>query len=92
MGDWSAKRPCCCALDIDMDPLMVTGCLGEHVDLLLGDVHPRAVAQVFAHEGFEFVCSVDDALAHTRSIPDRLGRGAIGGQHRILEPLTVAMR
>ena len=36
------------ALRVDMDPLVVTGRLGEQIDLFLRDLVPPAVAEVFA--------------------------------------------
>jgi hypothetical protein len=38
------------ALDVDVDPLVVTGRVGEQVDVLLGDLVPVAAAEVGADE------------------------------------------
>src|SRR6267154_6670348 len=41
------------ALDIDMNPLMVAGRVGEFVDLLLGDREPIADPDLLAFIGFQ---------------------------------------
>src|SRR5258707_13320511 len=41
------------ALDIDMDPLVVAGCVSEFVDLLLGDRVPLADANLLAFIGLQ---------------------------------------
>jgi hypothetical protein len=48
MGDWSAEGAALGPLGIDVDPLVITGGVGELVDLFLGDLVPRAVANVLA--------------------------------------------
>ena len=51
MGDRPAERALLLGtLGIDVDPLEVAGRLGELVDPLLGDLHPVAVAEVFADD------------------------------------------
>ena len=50
MGDGAAERSGLGPLDVDVDPLVVAGGVGEQVDLLLGHLVPLAVAQVLADE------------------------------------------
>lgn len=48
MRDGAAERPGRGALRVDVDPLVVTGGVGEQGDLLLGDGEPVAVAEMGA--------------------------------------------
>src|SRR2546429_3977156 len=48
VGDGAAERTFLGPLDVDVDPLVVAGGLGERVDPLLGDLQPVAVAEVLA--------------------------------------------
>ena len=48
------------ALDVDVDPLVVPGRVGEEVDLVLGQLLPVAVAEVLPGLGPELVQSLDD--------------------------------
>ena len=43
-----------------MNPLMITGGLGEHVDAGLVDGHPVAVAEVVAHRAQKIVGGCED--------------------------------
>ena len=54
------RRP----LRVDMDPLVVAGGLGEPVHLLLGDLHPVAVAQVLPDQALDPLDPVDRRLRH----------------------------
>src|SRR5712671_266710 len=49
----AARRLALGALDIDMNPLMVAGRVGEFVDLLLGDREPIADPDLLAFIGFQ---------------------------------------
>ena len=49
------------ALDIYMDPLIVAGCVGEAVNLILGDLVPVADANLGANRGLEILKVVKDA-------------------------------
>ena len=53
MGDRAAERPGLGPLDVDVDPLVVAGGVGELVDLVLGDLDVVAVAEVLADLGLE---------------------------------------
>ena len=66
MGDRPAERSGLGPLDVDVDPLVVAGGLGELVDLLLGDLHVVAVAEVLADERAQLVDAVDRACSHVR--------------------------
>jgi len=44
-----------------VDPLVVTGRLGERVHLLLGDLDVGGVTEVLAHEGLQLGDAVDGA-------------------------------
>ena len=59
MGDRPAERARLGPLDVDVDPLMVAGRLGERVHPVLGDLQPVAVAEVLADEFLEPVGAVD---------------------------------
>ena len=48
MGDGAAERSGGRALDVDVDPLVVAGGLGERVDAVLLDGQPVAGAEVLA--------------------------------------------
>ena len=61
VGDRAAERAGLGLLDVDVDPLVVTGRLGELVDLLLGDLDVGAVSEMLADEPFELVGAVDHA-------------------------------
>ena len=49
MGDWPTEWTFLRALHIDVNPLVVTGGLGEHVDLLLSDRGPLARTELLAN-------------------------------------------
>ncbi|CKT70459.1 Uncharacterised protein [Mycobacterium tuberculosis] len=36
---------------VDVDPLVITRCVGEQIDLFLGDGHPVALPDLFARGG-----------------------------------------
>ena len=67
MGDRTAERAALGPLDVDVDPLVVAGRVGERVHLFLGDLDVRGVAEVLADEGFHLVDSVDGA-GHGREL------------------------
>ena len=46
MGDGLTEGAGLCPLDVDVDPLVVIGGIGEAVDPVLGDLAPPAVAEV----------------------------------------------
>jgi hypothetical protein len=52
------------ALGIDVDPLVVTRRLGEPVHLLLGDLHPVAVAEVLADQALHTLDALHGGLRH----------------------------
>jgi hypothetical protein len=52
VGDRAAERAGLRPLDVDVDPLVVAGGVGEQVHLLLGDLDVLAVAEVLADEAF----------------------------------------
>ena len=58
MGDRAAERPRLGLLDVDVDPLVVAGRVGEQVDLLLAQLLPVAVAEVLTSLGPELVQSL----------------------------------
>ncbi len=66
MGDRRPERPGLGPLDVDVDPLVVAGGVGELVDLVLGDLDAVAVAEVLADERAQFVGAVDRACSHVR--------------------------
>ena len=67
MGDRPAERPGLGPLDVDVDPLVVAGGVGELVDPLLGDLHVVAVAEVLADErSLQLVDAVDVRAAMLR--------------------------
>src|SRR5262249_24705887 len=59
-GDGAAEGTGLGPLDVDVDPLVVAGGVGELVHLVLGDLDPVAVAEVLADAGLEPVDAVDD--------------------------------
>src|ERR1017187_5881504 len=73
-----AERACSGTLRIDVDPLVIIGRIRERVDLVLSDLAPLAVPQVFAREGCQLgnagdsrghsCSSVRDALGYVRSV------------------------
>src|SRR5699024_2289546 len=58
---------------VDVDPLVVTGRLGERVHLLLGDRHPVAVPEMSTDCGTDLVDALEDGHGHAIL---RLGWGA----------------
>ena len=66
------------ALDVDVDPLVVAGQLGEPVDVLLGDLAPVARADGLADQGLKLLDSVHGLHCHGRASANRCdsGRGA----------------
>ena len=61
MGDRPAEGPGLGPLDVDVDPLVVAGGIGELVDPLLGDLERVAVAEVLTGEAAQLVEAVDHA-------------------------------
>ena len=59
VGDRAAERRLLRALDVDVDPLVVAGDVGERVDVLLGDLVPVGGAERLALGGLELVESGD---------------------------------
>ena len=55
MGDGAAERPRRRAVDVDVDPLVVAGRLGELVDPVLLDGQPLAGAEILADRVGELV-------------------------------------
>src|SRR5438270_8642638 len=55
MRDRAAKGPLAGAFGIDVDPLVITGCIGECIDLFLSDYVPIAHAGLFAEILLELV-------------------------------------
>src|SRR4051794_37969025 len=55
----AARHLALAALDIDMDPLMVAGRVGEFVDLLLRHNVPVADPDLLALVGFQIGCAFD---------------------------------
>jgi hypothetical protein len=49
------------AFDVDVDPVVVPGCFGELLDLLLGDFGARGPTEVFADEGLQLLEAIDHA-------------------------------
>ncbi len=70
MCDGSAEGTGLGSLDVDVDPLVVTGGIGELVHLLLGDLDVVAVAEVLADLGLQTVDAFDDRR-HGRIIADQ---------------------
>jgi hypothetical protein len=66
MGDRSAKGPCCGSLDVEVNPLVITCCVGEELHLGLFDPVITRVSEVFADVLFD-VC---EGKAH---VPKVLG-------------------
>ena len=81
VGDRAAEGPGLGPLDVDVDPLVVAGGVGELVDLLLGDLDLVAVAEVLADLGLQPVDAFDDRR-HGRIIADRRGGGGYLNQMR----------
>ena len=71
MGDGPAEGTGLGPLDVDVDPLVVAGGVGELVHLLLGDLDVVAVAEVLADLGLQPVDAFDDRR-HGRIIADRV--------------------
>ena len=65
MHDRSAERSCHGALRVNVNPLIVAGYFGKFVDVLLGDLHPVAYAELLANAAANVVESVDDKHAST---------------------------
>ena len=65
MGDRAAKRPGRGACNVDVNPLVVAGCLGELLNLFLGDLRVGRPAKMLADEGLHFIDAVDDARHRT---------------------------
>jgi len=69
VGDRRPERPSPGPLGVEVDPLIVTGCLSEQVHLLLGDVVPAADPDTLIHQAGK-VFEGDDPLGdypHVRS-------------------------
>ena len=56
-------------LDVDVDPLVVAGRLGERVDAVLGDLQPLGGAEVLAHGVGQLVGRGEGA--HAANLPGR---------------------
>ena len=87
MRDRPAERAGVGLLDIDVNPLVVAGGVGEHVHLLLSDVDVWAMTQVFADQALQFVGAVDDACGHVR----QHATGAIGDTNTPMTDLLTAL-
>ena len=65
---------------VDVDPLVVSGGVGERVDLLLGHLDPRAVAEVPASRGADLLDALEGGDCHVFLVsavrPDRQVRRA----------------
>ena len=70
MGDRALERSRPRSMAVDVNPLAITGRLGEAVDLILCDPMPAARAQVVADEARQ-VTDVDDRAGQTVLV-DRL--------------------
>src|SRR5665811_2590745 len=67
MGDRRPERSRPGSLGVDVNPLMVPGCLGEQVHLLLGDTVPAADADTLIHQ-IRKVFEGDDPLGDYRHV------------------------
>ena len=67
--DGAAERTGRGLLDVDVDPLVVTGRLGELVDPLLGDLHPLAGAELLAGRLGQLVEGGEHAHPGLPSVP-----------------------
>jgi len=68
MSNGSTERAALGSLDIDMDPLKVTSCLGKLIDPFLADFNVFAVAKVFANRCFESCDSGNHSCGHGFSL------------------------
>jgi hypothetical protein len=59
VGDRSTKRAGLCALNIDVDPLMVAGRIGENIHLFLCDRKVIGKSEVLTDQTLEFVNTFD---------------------------------
>ena len=75
VGDRAAERAGLGAFDVDVDPLVIAGGLGELVDLVLGDLDVRAVAEMLADQALELVGAVDRAYGHAHQHDIRITGG-----------------
>jgi len=64
VGDSLTERASLRPLDVDVDPLVVIGCIGEAVDLLLGNLAPLAVAEVRACPRLQLVDALQQCHGH----------------------------
>jgi hypothetical protein len=69
VGDGLAERAALGALDVEVDPLMVVGRVGEFLDLILRDRQVRAVPEVLADVVLD-VCDARNGCRHDASVPD----------------------
>ena len=83
MGDGPPERAGLGPLDVDVDPLVVAGGIGEQVDLLLGHLAPLAVAEVLADMLLEPVDPLDRGGHGPQARP---GPGAHRNQVRRVRP------
>jgi len=60
VGDRRTERPVLSPYGVDMDPLVIAGGVGEHVDALLVDLHPGAGTEVGADEAGQRRQGVND--------------------------------
>ena len=60
MGNWSAEWAGLCALNINVDPLVVAGRVGKYVHLLLCDRSVVRVSEMLADQTLEFINTFDN--------------------------------
>ena len=60
MCDTGAEGTALCAHGVDVDPLVIARCVGEHVDSSLVYLQPVAVAEVLAHGAREVRRTLED--------------------------------
>jgi hypothetical protein len=60
VGYWSAERAGLRALNINMNPLVIAGRVGEYVHLLLCDRSVVRVSKMFADQTLEFINTFDN--------------------------------
>src|SRR3954447_21698646 len=70
--DGPSEGPRLGALDVDVDPLVVVGGVGELVDTLLGDLEPVGGPDLLADRGFELSDVGEGAHVGPPWLPDRM--------------------
>ena len=68
MGDGASEWSRFCLLDINVNPLMVSGCLSKLVYSLLRDGHVLGVAEMFADKALEGVDGFNMSWCHGESV------------------------